>query len=131
MRKGGICIDCGGPTIRKESLRCKPCGYKSKIKFRSHRECGRNSHLKKKYGMTLDEFYAYWDAGRGQCFICGKSMQMPLPKQGQGLDVVAVDHDHITGKIRGLLCNACNKGLGLFKDDIDLLNKAAKYLENK
>ena len=53
---------------------------------------------------------------------------MPAHRKGQSLDVVAVDHCHKSGQIRGLLCNACNKGLGLFKDSPIILEKAIKYL---
>lgn len=56
-------------------------------------------------------------------------MKYPEKKRGQGLDVVAVDHSHKTGKFRGLLCNACNKGLGFFKDSSELLDKASAYLK--
>jgi hypothetical protein len=55
-------------------------------------------------------------------------MDMPAHRKGQSLDVVAVDHCHKSGQIRGLLCNACNKGLGLFKDSPIILEKAIKYL---
>jgi hypothetical protein len=44
---------------------------------------------------------------------------------------LGVDHDHITGKVRGLLCNDCNLGIGHFKDNIEKLKLAIKYLEEK
>jgi hypothetical protein len=56
-------------------------------------------------------------------------MKMPSSTRGQDLDTVAVDHCHTTGKIRGLLCNGCNKGLGLFLDSTKLLQNAKEYLE--
>jgi hypothetical protein len=43
--------------------------------------------------------------------------------------MLSIDHCHNTGKVRGLLCDHCNKGLGLFKDNIDYLNKAIEYLK--
>jgi hypothetical protein len=88
----------------------------------------RDWQLKKKYGMEFGEFEELWYICQGKCFICKIKMKWPASQQGQALDVVAVDHDHKTNKVRGLLCNACNKGLGLFKDDINLLDKAIKYL---
>jgi hypothetical protein len=42
-----------------------------------------------------------------------------------------VDHNHKTGKIRGLLCNGCNAGIGMLKEDINVLNRAIEYLENE
>ena len=56
-------------------------------------------------------------------------MIMPTKGRGQPLNAVAVDHDHLTNEFRGLLCNGCNKGLGLFRDNIQSLNNAIKYLE--
>lgn len=81
--------------------------------------------------MSLEEFELWWQAFRGMCGICKKQMKLPEKRQGQSLDVVAVDHDHKTGKVRGLLCNACNKGLGLFKDDVEILNNAKEYLNGQ
>ena len=54
------------------------------------------------------------------CAICAKECTRAL----------AADHDHITGMFRGLLCNPCNRGLGYFKDNSDLLQKATQYLDN-
>lgn len=88
----------------------------------------RDWRLRKLYDLEPEEFDLYWQACRGRCFICDKEMKWPEERRGQSLDVVAVDHDHVSGKMRGLLCNACNKGLGFFNDDIDVLRKAIRYL---
>lgn len=56
------------------------------------------------------------------CGICGATESSGGKKQ------LHVDHDHTTGKIRGLLCNHCNLGIGHFKDDTELLQAAIKYL---
>jgi hypothetical protein len=61
----------------------------------------------------------------GVCAICGSP---PTGTRSHGL--LAIDHCHDTLKIRGLLCNNCNNGLGRFKDNPDSLRKAADYLEN-
>lgn len=83
----------------------------------------RKQKLKFKYGMTPDD-YTNMAQQQGQCCaICGNHMDL-LPK---GL---VVDHDHETGKVRGLLCNSCNSLLGYAKDSIDNLNSAIRYLIN-
>jgi hypothetical protein len=129
-RRKGICIDCNAITSRNNVLRCKKC---SGIKLRKNPEIDRkqycrNWYIKKKYGLEPIEFEAYWIACYGKCFICEKNMEMPTKTRGQGLDVCAIDHNHQTGNVRGLLCNACNKGLGFFKDDARLIQKALNYL---
>ncbi len=63
---------------------------------------------------------------KGTCAICHK--QETRTKKGKVV-ALAVDHCHITGKIRGLLCGECNTGLGKFKDNPFLLKAALKYLE--
>lgn len=63
----------------------------------------------------------------GVCAICG---QPEVNKNQYGKKALAVDHDHKTNKVRGLLCQACNSGLGMFKDDPTRLAKAIEYLQN-
>lgn len=63
----------------------------------------------------------------GTCAICN---QPEIVKNNQGQIIsLAVDHCHVTGKTRGLLCFCCNVGLGVFKNNPNLLRKAAEYLE--
>jgi hypothetical protein len=131
-RKRNKCceIDCQNFTY---GLRCrKHASIARKINPEWSREkYARNWTLLKKFNMNLDDFEVYWQACRGKCWICENSMRLPLTKQqGQPMDVVAVDHDHKTNKVRGLLCNACNKGLGHFHDNVELLQKAINYLKS-
>jgi hypothetical protein len=63
-------------------------------------------------------------AQNGQCAICASS------DPGGGFKNFAVDHNHTTGEIRGLLCTRCNRGLGLFKDDPVLTQLATNYLRS-
>lgn len=75
----------------------------------------------RKYGLTPESFEALFKRQNGGCGICGEV----------NLDGVRlhVDHDHATGKIRGLLCVGCNHMIGLAKDKIEILHRAADYLE--
>jgi len=92
----------------------------------SYTECNKCRHLRAKYGITCpkrDELILSQD---GCCAIC----ELPVELDGKATKLSAVvDHDHITGKIRGILCGQCNKGLGIFGDTLSGLNKAVKYLE--
>jgi hypothetical protein len=85
----------------------------------------KNLKLKKAYGITLDQYNDMLSKQDGKCMICqsdNNGFYNNKPK------AFAVDHCHTTGKIRGLLCGDCNAGIGLLKDNIDLLNNAIKYL---
>jgi len=84
----------------------------------------RNTELKKQYGISLDQWEAMHSAQGGVCAICGE-LQVD---SGFRYANLAVDHCHVTGKVRGLLCNACNRGLGFFKDRPDLVENAVSYL---
>lgn len=77
-----------------------------------------NHHLKNSYGITTQTYLALVEQQKGRCKICGK---VPLK--------LVVDHDHITGKVRSLLCYNCNTGLGQFEDNLDMLLKAVEYLK--
>lgn len=78
--------------------------------------------LKTKYGMTPEAYDEMLLRQSGLCAICGCG---EIARDGRRL---AVDHCHATGAIRGLLCNRCNRGLGLFKDDVTRVRAAADYL---
>jgi len=74
----------------------------------------------KQYGLTLEAYEQMYKIQNGQCSICSQ------PKK-----ILSVDHDHSTGRVRGLLCKSCNHGLGFFYDNIALLMKAKLYLEKE
>ena len=80
----------------------------------------KNNNLKRTFGITLDDYYVMLKEQGGGCKICGKAEGAT-----KKLDV---DHCHTTGRIRGLLCENCNRGLGLFYDNPDRLRMAADYL---
>lgn len=77
-----------------------------------------------RYKVTVEEFEKQEKAQGGVCAICKTfTPTKRFPK-------LVVDHDHKTGKFRALLCNGCNGGLGLFRDDITYMKKAIAYLES-
>jgi hypothetical protein len=80
----------------------------------------RAGHLKRKFGMTIEQYDAMLEAQGGGCFICGRP-----PREDISLHV---DHDHSTGKVRGILCFCCNNALADFQEDLELLRKAMAYL---
>ena len=81
----------------------------------------RRSYLKRSSGLSLDDYERMLKAQGGRCAIC---RQPPNPKIS-----FHIDHDHQTGKVRGLLCFTCNNGLGQLQDSPVLLRKAAAYVE--
>ncbi len=83
----------------------------------------RKSQLKLSYSLTIDEYNTMLLNQSNSCAICGTTTPTGKWK------VFAVDHNHVTGQVRGLLCNECNRGMGLLRDSADLLRKAADYLD--
>lgn len=74
------------------------------------------------YGITFEDFDTLYELHQGRCHIC----QSPLERDHKETHV---DHDHTTGKVRGILCRGCNHGLGHFRDSPDALRAAIAYLE--
>lgn len=88
----------------------------NKHKVKEHR---RKTRLKTIYGMSLEDYQTMFDAQEGKCALCGEKEEKKS---------LAVDHCHITGKIRALLCTNCNTILGKAHDNSSLLIKMADYL---
>jgi len=80
----------------------------------------RDRYFQRKYGMTIEQRAAYIEEV-GKCEICSKEVTP---------ETAHIDHSHNASKnhVRGVLCNNCNTGLGKFKDSVDMMNKAIKYL---
>lgn len=88
------------------------------------KQINRAKHLSKNYGISMADFVAMWDAQNGKCAVCEIEM---LPT-GRTADAACVDHNHVTGDVRGLLCRSCNHGIGHLKDSPEILELAAAYL---
>lgn len=92
----------------------------------------KNLHLKYKYGLSLESYNKMLDEQNNTCKICKKEERCKNNQFNGKLSMLAVDHCHKTGKVRGLLCATCNKALGAFNDDIEIMSNAIRYLqENK
>ena len=101
---------------------CKLC-YNKKVRQWYNPTKRKNYHLKRLYGITLEE-YKEKLANQGEgCAICG----VKIPG-GNGTHFY-VDHNHTTGQVRDLLCHNCNFVIGYAKEDIDILKAVINYLE--
>lgn len=74
----------------------------------------------RRYNLTKEQLVELWERQGRKCAICPVEISLDAP----------IDHDHATGKVRGLLCHKCNRGLGQFEDSVVLLQKAIAYLTN-
>jgi hypothetical protein len=92
--------------------------YRKKNK-KDEKERAKIHQKKYNYNLSENEYYGLFEKQNYQCAICQCDLNTNRP---------CVDHDHETNSVRGILCNACNRGLGFFKDDVDRLRNAIKYL---
>lgn len=99
-----------------EQLRCHRDWSKK------NRHIGRNAELIREYGITLQQYNVMFNLQEGRCKCCLRH-QRELPK------TLSVDHCHLTGKVRGLLCSKCNSTLGFANDDINILQSCIDYLK--
>lgn len=125
------CLGCGETKLLEDfhknhrhrygrNTHCKVCKSKQ-AKERYANGPNRDSFLRRTYGITLDEYDEMLESQGSVCAICGGT-----PDNGRRMNV---DHDHDTGKIRGLLCNHCNPLLGNANDNPYILRLGAMYLE--
>lgn len=86
------------------------------------KEKAKDARLRREYGITLEEYYKVLAYQNNSCAICKRPMSTMKSR-------LALDHDHVTGRCRGLLCWTCNRALASFKDRARLFRNAAEYLE--
>lgn len=121
MNPRHICPECGG---RKgwAAVRCSGCHFRAIANPMPKEERIRRDHLQRKYNLTLEDYSALWNAQGGCCAVC---------RQPEDFRRLAVDHDHKSGEVRGLLCNKCNAALGNADDDALRLRLLADYLDDR
>lgn len=102
---------------------CKPCHSAKVSRFQKENpERWRNRHYKREYGIDLNTYNTMLTTQNNQCKICGRSDS----QVGHNLKV---DHCHVTGSVRGLLCSDCNLAIGLFHEKPETIESALRYLE--
>jgi hypothetical protein len=137
-----VCIPCFKERAKQKSYNkdltvksktCRVCDKEKDISnFSAHRrrkdgytsectECSRIRQYKQNYGITIKEYERMLVEQDHSCYTCG-SHESNLEKR------LHVDHEHSTGRVRGLLCDRCNRALGMFQDDEVLLYRAIEYL---
>ena len=111
------CKDCRYTTHRHWALQNeeKIREYRAKDKWTLEKRC-------KRHGITTQEFWSIYEEQDGTCPICDKAIVA---------EDSAIDHNHNTGEVRGILCKTCNRSLGLLNDSPDTLIRAANYLLEK
>lgn len=106
-------------TKSGHSVRCKECSKR----YQMSRDQRRHYNLAYKYGITVERFDEMYHEQGGKCAICSETLDLEAKHEG-----AAVDHCHSTGRVRGILCAQCNRGLGMFLDDESYLLAAIEYL---
>jgi len=109
-----------------KTTRAQRAAYMREYRKRRPRNV-KNAELKKLYNLSLDEWEAMYEAQGGVCAICGGREK---DKSDRYVNLT-VDHCHGTGRVRGLLCNSCNRALGLLQESTDNLRAAIKYLNGQ
>ena len=113
--------------------RCKPCDKNARLSYRANNkerfaEVSRRRMLKYRYGITLEEYYTMLEKQDHCCAICSTTNSGASGSDRQDWSW-AVDHCHDSGKVRGLLCSSCNRGLGMLGDNAESLERAIRYLQ--
>lgn len=120
------CIECNAQMTENEKAALVAREWR-KRNLAQARANNKRTHVAKKYGITIEEYNALVKAQDSVCAICRETSNSSHPK-GKVYDL-AVDHNHKTGAVRGLLCRACNHALGLFRENPSYLKAALKYLK--
>lgn len=117
------------PQCRKCAAQAKKGSRKSDPEYQrqwrqrnpdKYRAISRRAELKRKYGITVSDYEGMYAKQEGRCAICKKAEE-----------ILAIDHCHDSGRVRGLLCKACNRGIGMLQDSPELLESAVRYLKGK
>lgn len=101
---------------------CKACHAEERRK-RYDTDKAYVQHLQCTYGLSVEQYMEMYAAQGGRCAACRDRLELRTRSR------VAVDHDHATGKIRGLLCNSCNSALGMLRDESRRVRSLLRYIQ--
>ena len=121
---------------KKYRNECKECRNKYNLNLYhtnpkqkdNHRKASWKHQIYKAYNLTVEAFRILESKQGGRCAICKRSKE-EIKRERKKFYEFSVDHNHKTGKVRGLLCPTCNTLLGHAKDDIQILYNAIEYLK--
>ena len=131
------CKNCANIRTRENRLKRRKTNaseYYSKSRaygkkrYKHDKEAHKNRGLKKKYGITLDDWLHIFEEQGGRCAICRDKGEKEISDKYRKKGMLAVDHCHTTGKVRGLLCRKCNMAIGGLKDDLTIIQRAYDYI---
>jgi Recombination endonuclease VII len=111
---------------------CIDCTKAANEKYRNceRTKLRRKAYNLRRHGLTIEEFHARLEKQDGRCPICQRKIVAMWHGYGNGKGAV-VDHDHETGRVRGIICSDCNRGLGYLKDSEANLAAALNYLKSR
>ena len=116
--------------LEKQCLACNDTFLVTSRFGKAQKYCGETCQkLHIRYGISEYEYEDMLLSCNNKCMICGEQEKSKDKRTGKTY-ALAIDHCHEIGKVRGLLCAACNTGIGLFKDNVDQLKNAIDYLNN-
>jgi hypothetical protein len=132
-KKFNYCIQCHSLINKKYYIQNKEkiCSLSKKRLLKDPKKkylISLKSELKTNFGLTLEQYFSLLKNQNGLCAICNNPEKLIDPRT-QRIRKICVDHCHKSKKIRGLLCSNCNRGLGLLKDSIKILESAIIYLK--
>lgn len=125
---GNWCKACRGIYHNSEEAKIKRRDYMRRLRStpEGYRKA-RSAQLLCKYGIDMDDYDDMFRFQNGQCAICYRTPE-ECSDARTGTQALFIDHDHESGHVRGLLCNRCNRAIGMFGHDVALLRLAAEYL---